>query len=155
MLQGATNSQNANPVSLETLKTFMPDVAGWTKADVGGTQMTIPFPTSHAQGHYTMGNSRVTVEITDSTFAQMLIAPLSMFMTTGYEEQTPDGYTKSAAVGGSPGFEKWQKNSKHGEVTAIVAKRFIVVAQGDQIDSVDVVRKFVESIDLNKLAQAK
>ena len=37
-------------------------------------------------------------------------------------------YEKSTKVGGEPGWEKWDSESKRGELKAIVGKRYIVQA---------------------------
>ena len=52
-------------------------------------------------------------------------------------------------------IEKWQNASKDGEVTVVVANRFIVQADGNNVENIDVVRKAVTAVDLNKLAGMK
>jgi len=76
-------------------------------------------------------------------------------MASGYEERSDDGYKKAGTIAGSPGFESWEKDAKKGEVTVIVANRFIVQATGRHVASIDPVKKALESVDLTKLATMK
>ena len=150
------SKNTAKPVDFEELKTLLPDISGWTKSDVHGEQQTaMGMSQSNAKAKYTKGDSTIELEITDSTMNQLILAPMAMFLTTGYEEKSDDGYKKAAQIGGYPGFEEWEKNAKHGQATAVVANRFIVVADAHSIDAPDVARKAVEAVNLSKLAGMK
>ena len=149
-------SQNATPaVDYEKLKELMPDVSGWTRSNVRGEQMTMPFKISKASASYAKDSSSIKLEITDSSLNQLVMAPISMFMAVGFEEKSDDGYTKSMKLAGLPGFEKWQEARKDGEVTVVVASRFIVNADGNNVENIDIVRKVVQAVDLSKLAGMK
>jgi hypothetical protein len=78
-----------------------------------------------------------------------------MFLGSGYSERSDDGFKRSAKIAGQPGFEEWNTQDKRGEVTAVIANRFIVKGTGHQVDSLDTVRSVVESVDLGKLASLK
>jgi hypothetical protein len=146
----------AKPVDFEELKALLPDIAGWTKSDVHGEQQTVMgMSQSNAKARYTKGESTIQIEITDSTMNQILLAPMAMFITSGYEEKSDDGYKKAVQVGGFPGFEEWEKGAKHGQTTAVVANRFIVAADAHSVEGPDVARKAVESVNLAKLAGLK
>ena len=152
---GQMAQSSAPAVDYERLKELIPEISGWTRSNVRGEQVTIPFKMSKAQARYEKGDSSITLEITDSSFNQLILAPLSMFMAMGFEEKSDDGYTKATKISGLPGFEKWQHAGKDGEVTAIVANRFIVNADGNNVENIDVIRKIVQTVDLNKLAGMK
>jgi hypothetical protein len=150
------SKNTAKPVDFEELKTLLPDIAGWTKSDIHGEQQTVMgMSQSNAKARYTKGESTIQIEITDSTMNQILLAPMAMFITSGYEEKSDDGYKKAVQVGGFPGFEEWEKGAKHGQTTAIVANRFIVAADAHSVEGPDVARKAVESVNLAKLAGLK
>jgi len=108
-----------------------------------------------AHGEYTSGDSIIKLEITDSTFDQLVMAPLSVMLVKTYAERSADGYKKYAAIAGQPGFESWQGDAKEGEVTVLVADRFIVNARGSGVSSVDPVRSLVKAVDFRKLAALK
>ena len=78
-----------------------------------------------------------------------------MFLTSGYEKETETGYEKSTKVGEHPGWEKWNSSRKDGELNAVVAKRFIVQVDGDNLDDVKALHAAMASVDLNKLASLK
>ncbi len=149
------SQSQAKPVDFELLKGFLPEINGWTKSRARGEQMTSPFAISNAKAHYENGPSTMDIEITDSALNQMIFAPFAAFMAAGYSERSDDGYKKSGVISGSPGFESWRKDSNHGEVTVIVANRFVVQANGRRVENIDAVKKAVETIDLARLATLK
>jgi X-X-X-Leu-X-X-Gly heptad repeat protein len=117
---------SAKPVDFEQLKSALPEVGGWTRTNPRGEQTNMPVAVSRAEARYTKDQSRVELEIVDTALSQILIAPVSMFLASGYSERSDDGFKRSAKIGGQPGFEEWNNDDKRGEVTAVVANRFIV-----------------------------
>jgi X-X-X-Leu-X-X-Gly heptad repeat protein len=150
MAQGAGKS-----VDYEQLKALLPEIDGWTKSDAKGEQVTLPVSISRAEARYSKDDSRVDLEIVDTALSQLLLAPMSMFLASGYAERSDDGFKRAAKVGTHPGMEEWNVKSKRGEVTAVVGNRFIVKATGHDVPSLDPVKKAVESVDLSKLAALK
>jgi len=145
----------AKPVDFEQLKSAMPEVGGWTRTNPRGEQVNMPVAISRAEARYTKDNSRVELEIVDTALSQLLLAPVSMFLGSGYSERSDDGFKRSAKVGGQPGFEEWNSQDKRGEVTAVVGNRFIVKGTGHQVENLETVRGVVEAVDLGKLAALK
>jgi Ni/Co efflux regulator RcnB len=145
----------AKPVDFEQLKGVLPEVNGWTRTNPRGEQVNMPVAISRAEARYTKDNSRVELEIVDTALSQLLLAPVSMFLGSGYSERSDDGFKRAAKVGGQPGFEEWNNDDKRGEVTAVIANRFIVKGTGHQVESLDTVRGVVEAVDLGKLGSLK
>ena len=75
-----------------------------------------------------------------------------MFLAANYEKETENGYERGTKIGDYPGWEKWDKSDKSGELNVIVNKRFIVQLQGRNLGDPKVLRDAIASIDLNKLA---
>lgn len=144
-----------NPVSFRDLQTVLPEVSGWTMEKPTGERMTSPVSFSQAEVRYTKGDADVDVKVVDSAFHQMLIAPWSMFLAAGYEKETSNGYEKSVTVGSHPGFEKWNSESKDGELNLVVAKRFLVTIEGSDIADAKVLHDFAVKMDTAKLASLK
>jgi hypothetical protein len=48
--------------------------------------------------------------------------------------ESSDGYERQSTIAGRAVHEKFDRSSKHGEVSAIVAKRFTVAVSGDSVD---------------------
>jgi hypothetical protein len=146
---------SAKPVEFEQLEALLPEVSGWAKSNAKGEQANMPVAHSRAEATYRKGDSRIEVEIVDSALSQLLLAPMTMFLASGYSERSSDGFKRAAKVSGQPGFEEWNKGSRRGEVTAVVGNRYIVKATGHDVDSIDAVRQVLEGLDLNKLAGLK
>jgi hypothetical protein len=154
-LQQLTQSQTTKPVEFEQLIAMLPEPAGWTRSKPSGKQWSMGISMSMAEADYEKGDSSIDLTITDTSFNQMFLAPMSMFLMSSYSERTPDGYKKATTIGGSPGFESWENEDKDAEVTVVVGKRFVVSGKGRNVDNVDVVRSFVQAIDLSKLSSLK
>jgi HPt (histidine-containing phosphotransfer) domain-containing protein len=140
-----------DPVSFQDLQAALPQVSGWERGTPTGERMTAPVPFSEASADYQMGDANVSVKVVDSAFSQMLIAPWAMFLTAGYEKQTGDGYEKSVNMAGHPGFERFSSSNKEGELNLVVAKRFLVTVEGDNINDTKVLHDFAAKIDTAKL----
>ena len=146
---------SATAVPFEALVALLPEISGWSRTEPRGETVSRPVTYSRAEARYSMGEGRLRLEITDTAFSPVLIAPVKMFLAPGYAERSADGFKRAATIGGHPATEDWNARSKHGEVTVLVGERFLVKASGDDVPSVDVVRKAVEAVDLGKLAALK
>jgi hypothetical protein len=157
-LAGATGDSDVkpvDPVSFKELQTVMPDVAGWEKQDPTGERMSSPFSFSQAKVTYKKGDVQIEQSIMDSGFNQLLFTPFTMFMTAGYEKETQDGFERSVNIGGNPGWEKWDKGSKNGELSVVVGKRFLVQLEGHGVDDIQTLHTVLDQTDLKKLASLK
>jgi hypothetical protein len=155
MQQLAQNQQTAKPVEFEQLIALLPEPEGWTRSKPRGTEISVGVSASRAEARYEQGESTINLEITDSSFNQLMMAPLSMMLMSTYSERSSDGFKRATTIGGHPGFETWENESKDAEVTAVVANRFIVTGKGQNVESVDVVKALVQAVDLGKLAGLK
>jgi hypothetical protein len=149
---GANGGKLSEPVSFRDLQAAFPTVSGWTMDKPKGERMTSPVAFSQTETRYKNGEQEIEVKIVDSAFNQILVAPWAMFLTAGYEKETDDGYEKSTTVSGNPGFEKWDDKRKDGEVNIVVAKRFLVSVEGNQLADVKQLHDFAARIDFAKLA---
>jgi hypothetical protein len=155
-MSGTTpDGKPVEPVGFQALQTALPELSGWERSTPTGERMTAPIAFSEAETHYTMGETNVSVKIVDSAFSQMLVAPWAMFLTAGYERESSEGYEKSVNVGGNPGFERWNKDSRTGELNLVVAKRYLVTVEGDNINDTKVLHEFASKIDAGKLGALK
>ena len=139
----------------EDLKVLLPDVAGWTKSDVAGEEVSMPDTHSRATARYSRNDSHIELDITDTGLSQLLLGPLSVFLSSGYTERSDNGFKRAHTIAGQPGLEDWNGAAGRGEVTALVASRFVVKAIGHDVSSIDPVRSVVEAIDFPKLAAIK
>lgn len=158
-LGGATptgpDGKPVQPVGFRDLQTALPEVAGWERAQPTGERMTSPVAFSQAEASYSMGDAQIQVKVVDSAFSQILIAPWSMFLATGYEKESSSGYEKATAINGNPGFERWNRENKDGEVNLVVAKRFLVTVEGNNIDDMKTLQEFAAKVDASRLSALK
>ncbi|HEY0876528.1 MAG TPA: hypothetical protein VGD94_23845 [Vicinamibacterales bacterium] len=145
----------AEPVRFQDLIALLPEIDGWEQEQPTGERMTSPFPTANAKATYTKGDARIDVEVVDSGFNQLLLAPAMMFLQSGYSVENTSGYEKATTVNGQPGWEKWDIPSKSGEVNALVGKRFLVTIEGDNIDDTNILKEVASKIDFGRLAALK
>jgi len=149
------NQKPVDPVNFHELQAAFGDLSGWEKGKPTGERMTSPVNYSQATVRYRKGDAEIETEISDSAFNQMLLVPYTMFLTSGYEKETDNGYEKSTKVGDYPGWEKWDSSDKSGELNAIVNKRFIVQVRGTNIADARVLHDAMSATDLKKLAALK
>lgn len=152
---GDANVKPVEPVGFRELQTVMPAVAGWEKRSPTGEKMSSPFSFSQASITYKKGDAEIEQKIMDSGFNQLLFTPFTMFMAAGYEKETQDGYEKSVNIAGNPGWEKWDKTSRSGELNVVVGKRFLVQVEGHDLDDIKALHTVLEQTDLSKLASLK
>ena len=143
------------PVRFQDLIDVLPQLDGWEQQKPTGERMTAPFPTANAKATYTKDDATINVEVVDSTFSQLLIAPVAMFLQSGYSTESTSGYEKSVTVNGQPGWEKWNSDTKSAEVHALVGKRFIVSVEGSNVENPEQLREVASKMDFNRLANLK
>lgn len=153
---GATaDGKPVEPVATDAIKATLPTVAGWDMAAPDAERMTSPIAYSQVEVGYQKGDAKIDVKVVDTAFAQMLIAPWSMFLASGYSRENGEGYEKSVSVGGNPGFEKFDNGSKRGELNVIVGKRFMVTIEGRDLADTKVLHEFASKMDFAKIAALK
>ena len=155
MAGGDPNAKPVAPLTIDALKSALPDLSGWEKGKPTGERMTSPVNYAEATVTFTKGDSSVDVKIIDSALNQILVAPFAMFLAVGYEKETDHGYEKGVKIGEYPGWEKWDSEDKDGELNAIVNRRFIVQIEGRKIDGMKTLHSVMDSTNLKKLADAK
>lgn len=143
------------PVTFQALQSTLPEVPGWEKEEPRGQRMTSPVPFSQSEVQYQKGDSRLDVKVVDSGFAPLLIAPWSMMLAVGYSRESTEGYEKAVSVNGQPAFEKWNSESKDGELNILVDKRFLVSIEGDEIADTKILHEVAGRMDFGKFSSLK
>ena len=143
------------PVSFQTLQAQLPRVSGWEMKEPEGERMTMPVPFSQIETRYTKDDARIDVKIVDTGFAQLLVAPWSMMLASGYSRETSRGYEKSTTIGGNPAIEKWNKDRKNGEIDVLLGKRFMVTIEGREIGDISELHAFASNFDFGAIAALK
>lgn len=151
----ANGGKAVDPVSFRDLQASFADLSGWERMKPTGETMTAPFKVSTAGVRYKKGDAEIRVKVTDSAYNALMLVPFSWITNTGYEKETETGYEKATKVAGFPALEKWNTESKDGELTVIANKRYIVELEGSDIGDTKVLHQLAESMALNKLPAAQ
>lgn len=140
----------------DQIKAFLPDSVGnWKRGNVSATRSgAMGMQVSEASADYAGNDNRhVTLEITDTGGAKGFVA-MAAAMAPEQENQTDHGYDKTYTVGGNMVHEEWDNQSKSGEYSVVVGKRFTVRASGT-VDDIDQLKQAVNKIDLARLESLK
>ncbi len=139
-------------IDFRILKELLPDIKGWEKRNPRGEKTAFgQFGISNAEAEYALGEAEITIKITDTAGYSMMIAPISMFIQSGYEEEDEEHYKKTTTVKGFSAIEEFYPSQKRGSLTVIVKNRFIVEAEGKNIEKANTLHDFVNTVDLKKL----
>src|SRR5437879_8129154 len=68
--------------------------------------------------------------------------------------ETSEGYGKSVTIDGNPGFEGFEKESKHSTLWVMIANRYFVQIELQDQDPKEL-QEWVKHVDLKKLAAIK
>lgn len=155
---GAMSDSNGPVEALapDQIKSFLPDSIGGLKRSSLSAQRNnaVGMQVSEAQAEYAGDHDQhITLEITDTGGAKGLIA-MAAAMAPEEEKETDHGYEKTYSANGNMVHEEWNTQSKSGEYSIVVGKRFTVKASGN-VDGIEQLKQAVASIDLSKLESLK
>ncbi|MGE0449995.1 MAG: hypothetical protein AB7Q29_10490 [Vicinamibacterales bacterium] len=151
-LSGGGDMKAVEPVGFTQLQAALPEIGGWERESPTGERMTSPFAYSQASVTFRKGDASIDEKILDSGFNQLLFAPFAMFLASGYEKESSNGFERSVTIDGNPGWEKWDSANKSAELNVVVEKRFLVQIEGNNLEDVKVLRTVLEQTDLKTLA---
>jgi hypothetical protein len=157
-MMGAVAGANGNVEALapDQIKAFLPDSLGSLKRNSLSAERNsaMGMQISQASASYAADNGQhVTLEVSDTGGAKGFMS-LAAAMAPEEEKQTDHGYEKTYSADGNLVHEEWDTQSKYGEYSVVVGKRFTVKANGN-VDSIDQLKQAVASIDLAKLESLK
>jgi hypothetical protein len=157
-MMGAMAGSNGSVEALapDQIKAFLPDSLGSLKRSSLSAERNsaMGMQISQATANYAADNGRhVTLEVSDTGGAKGFMS-LAAAMAPEEEKQTDHGYEKTYSADGNLVHEAWDTQSKYGEYSVVVGKRFTVKANGN-VDSIDQLKQAVASIDLGKLESLK
>lgn len=139
------------PTDPDVLKTYLPaSLGGFNRTEVssstggmGGIQG------SGSEGRYEKGDARLTLRVVDLGSAGALAAMAGAFNVKSSKE-TASGYEKIGKVDGRLTQESYDKSSRHGEYSVLVADRFMIQAEGDGV-GVDELKSAVNAVGVARL----
>ncbi|HZV17588.1 MAG TPA: Yip1 family protein [Sphingobium sp.] len=141
----ASDGKSVEPAALQAL----------LPASIGGFQRTAvesmrAGPGSQAEGTYEAGEKSFTLKITDAAVMGAM-AGLGAAIGVEANREDADGYERTSTKDGNLVVEKWDRAAQSGSFMTMVAKRFLIEADGDAA-SIDELKAAVAAIDAGKLA---
>lgn len=150
----ASEMKPVDPVSFNALLPLLPAApAGFTAEEPRGeTTSAMGFKISEVERRYTKGDETLHVKIVDGAYNSFIYAGVTM--AAQFARESTEGYEKGVTIDGNPGVEKWTKSSRHGELTVVVGKRFLVTVDASPAEP-GTVRSVYGTIDVAKLSALK
>ena len=132
------SGEGPSPTDPDLLKAFLPAaIGGFTRTEVSASTGGVAgIEGSGAEGRYTRGDAQMTVEVLDLGAAGALAGMAGAFNMKSFKE-TATGYEKVGKVDGRLTMEEYDRTSRHGEYSVLVADRFMVQAKGDDVNMDD------------------
>lgn len=144
-----------DPVDFRSLKELLPaDAAGLARTEATGEKNgAMGFSISQAQGKYEKDDARIEVEIMDTGgVGGMAMMGMAAWAMADVDKETKSGYEKTTRINGMKAYEKYDNDSKDGEVNVIVGDRFVVNVKGRNV-TMDQIKDTLDDLNLNKLAK--
>lgn len=142
-------------VDAKLLKELLPTDADGLPRKEASSEKTgaMGFQVSTANARYREGDSSIEVSIVDvaGTGAIMGMAAWAM---VDVDKENDSGYEKTTKYKEHKAFEKYNNDSKDGELAVLLANRFVVSVKGNNV-SMDKIKATIDDIDLAKLADMK
>jgi hypothetical protein len=152
------NKGTVDPVDFRELKEFLPkEVEGLKRTEATGEKNgAMGFIISRAEARYSGdGDASAHVEIFDTGgVAGVATMALAAWTMADIDKETNTGYEKTTQLEGYKGFEKYDNQSKSGELNVLVADRFVVNVDGNNL-SIKQLKNILSDIDLDKLSGLK
>ena len=121
--------------------------AGWERDEADRRAHDEPVAFSQAEATTRRATREVEVKIVDSAFSQMLVAPWSMFLPPATRSRRATATRSRSTSAAIPASRSGTAGSKDGELNLVVAKRFLVTIEGNNIDDTKVLQEFASKID--------
>ncbi len=158
-VSGAANSgKKVETVDYKELKALLPEALPGMKrtAASGETSSAMGMQISNAEGRYSSDDgSSATIKITDiGSMTGLAGMTAYAWARVDVDRETDTGYEKTAMLNGYKSHEKYDKQSKAGEVSVLVGDRFVVEVEGNNVD-MDAIKSALGKVDLGKLNRMK
>jgi hypothetical protein len=157
--EGFKDGKKVNPVDFRDLKSLLPENIGNLKrSNLEGEKVAaMGMNISHANADYNDTESNVSIDLKITDLGS--VSGLSGLAAYGWylvdiDKENESGYEKTMTYKGNKGYEKYNNENKDGEISILVAKRFVIEANGKNV-SMDQMKAAVNLIDIGKLESWK
>jgi hypothetical protein len=154
----AAGGKKVETVPYQELKALLPEsLPGMKRTDASGERnsamgMTI----SNAEGRYQSEDGKsATIKITDiGSMTGLAGMTAYAWARVDVDRESETGYEKTSTFNGYKSHEKYNKQSKYGEISVLVGDRFVVEVDGNDVD-MDAIKATLGKVDLGKLNSMK
>ncbi|MCE7061834.1 hypothetical protein [Dyadobacter sp. CY343] len=150
--------ETVDPIDFRKLKELMPEeLIGLKRIEATGEKSgAMGFTVSTAQARYKGDKDEsIVIEIVDTGgIAGVSTMALATWSMAEIDKETADGYEKTTQLDGYKAFEKYNSTIKAGEINVLVADRYVVNVEGNNI-SVEQLKEALKDINLVKLEALK
>jgi hypothetical protein len=150
LVPDAVDYQKLLPILPEPPQGWLADKPEGSTEDVGGFRIT----NVHRDYHKGEGDKVPTAAI---SILDSVANPDYVNATTAAwnnNSETSEGYGKSVTIDGNPGFEAFEKESKHATLWVMIANRYFVQIELQDRDPKEL-QEWIKRVDLKKLAAIK
>ncbi|MGH8800051.1 MAG: hypothetical protein ACREX7_07395, partial [Casimicrobiaceae bacterium] len=147
-----SGGKDVQPVDFRKLKEMLPDkLAGMKRGEASGQSgEAMGIKGSSATARYTDGAGAVlNVDITDMGSLSGLAGLASRF-DPNMEKETDTGYERTRKVNGQIVHERYDRRSKSGEISIILAERFNVEVRGNGVEAATL-QSAIKEIDIARI----
>lgn len=146
-------------VDFRTLKEMLPESIGNLKRTnaTGEKNSAMGFTVSQTEGDYTSedGSQRISIKIMDMGSVKGWAGLAAWGWTLGeVDRETETGYERTITYKGHKGYEKYDNEYQNGSMEILVAKRYMVSVDGDNVP-MDLIKEGLDEVDLGKLESMK
>ncbi|MCB9285336.1 MAG: hypothetical protein H6563_14800 [Lewinellaceae bacterium] len=151
-LKGNDKDEKKEVVDWRELQNLLPKkIDGISRTDESGeTAGALGFNVSQTEGIYEKGDRRIQMQIIDTGGLAGLIKASAAWASVKIDKEDRNGYERTTEIDGYKALEKYDKNSKHAEISVLVGSRFIVTLNADGVDMKEL-RDAIDDIGLKKL----
>jgi len=140
-------------VDFRKLKELLPEsIAGMERTESEGQKSgAMGMNISTAEGRYEEGNRRMQINLADAGGIPMAMMGLAAWTNADIERETDDEYERTTVLNGFKAFERYNYKNKEGQISIVVAERYIVNIEGDNVEESDL-KNALDALDLDGLA---
>jgi hypothetical protein len=146
------NGEKAELVNFRDLKEMLPEkVAGMKLVEkTGESSGAMGLKVSQAEGEYKDGDRSMKITIVDGGGIPMVMMGMAAWTTMEIDKESDSELARTLDYKGYKAYEEYNYGSKDGQFTVIVANRFIVTADGDNVKR-ETARDAMDDIPLGSL----
>lgn len=152
-LRDLNNGEVVEAVDFRILKAILPErLEGLARINWEGEKTGMAgLKYSIAKAKYTKGDTEVDINIIDGAGFAGIVTGLAAWSMVEVDRETTSGYERTTKLEGHKAFEKYDSQTKEGQLSVILSDRFIVNIEADNLEKEGLLRKLFAGLDINKL----